>query len=189
MSASLSELKLHMALDAFAWIPLSDWNVDRLIAYYRVNGKRQCKVCDAWLENKEEEKHIKDHVKYEKERRAAKKEAAAEARLEAAAEARKEKKLAKENYEAVLGNKDEDKPKVEKPKRKPRTVNTNRVTSFTLPDGEFTINQIVEESGVARNDVYKDIVRRVASGELCQVGTVKSGGRGRPAAIYARNKS
>lgn len=183
MSTSLSEIKLHMNLDAFGWLPLEDWNTERLIAYGRVNGKRSCKVCDEWLTASEEEKHIASHVKYEQDRRNRRKEENEAARQEALRIAREEKRKSNENYKAVLG-----KPKTEKVKRSVKSVkSTSSSEPMVMPEGEFTVNEAVEATGRSRPEVYKEITRLCAAGELIQVGTVKSGGRGRPAVIYGRN--
>jgi len=53
-----------------------------------------------------------------------------------------------------------------------------------LPEGEFTANQVCELNSSDRAATRSAILKMVATGELEVAGTVKGGGRGRPAVLY-----
>lgn len=180
---------MNLNLDAWAWLPLADWNPDRLIAFHRVEGKRLCKVCDEWLSFDEEASHIKTHIRFERKRRAERAEANKEAGLEAARAARAEKKVQREAEQAIK-KAEKAQQKAEKVAAKPVTVRKPRVKKaavvLTIPDGEFTVNDVASSNGVERAVAFKVITAGVKAGEFISVGHVKSGVRGRPAVIYAR---
>jgi hypothetical protein len=165
-------------LDAWSWLPFHQWTPDRIFNDDIINGKRYCKIDDEWIASHEVEAHCARLIETEKERRARRKEEGQAAGLEAAHEARRTKAAEKK-----------DKPAPVKTAVVRRGRKVRKAVELTIPDGEFTIAQVAGLSGADVNDVRKAIVTRVASGEFTQVGTVKSGGRGRPAVLYARNKS
>lgn len=78
--------KLERNLIAFHWLPLDQWNVDRLFNQRPVNGKFMCKVCDRFISRAGQEDHISEHVEQEKDRRREKGETIMEDRKEAKAE-------------------------------------------------------------------------------------------------------
>lgn len=159
-------------LVAFRWLPLDRWTVDNLISPSKtILEKRYCKICDEWVEPKKLKKHVKFHVREEKDRRE---------RLRLAAEAEREKQKEFERQErAAL--------KPEKPQRisKPRKTKVGSEVVLALEEaltnlGEATVASLVEVTGldlhVVRNQIKN--TRAVA------VGQVKTGGRGRPATLY-----
>lgn len=48
---------------AFFWLDLDKWNVDRILTWHTVDGKKYCKVCDLFVEPGLEEKHVAKHVR------------------------------------------------------------------------------------------------------------------------------
>lgn len=78
-------------LEGFFWLKLEEWNPDRILSWYTVDGKKYCKVCDKFVVEADEKSHVKEHVRQAvvlKEKR--KKEAAKHAK-EMRALARREK--------------------------------------------------------------------------------------------------
>jgi hypothetical protein len=172
----ISEQQAEHDMDAWSWLPFHQWTPDRLLNEHILNGKRYCKVTDTWVLTHEAEAHCQRLVEDEKARRLRRKEEGQAAGLEAAHEARRNKK-----------NDDTPAPVKTAPVRNGRRV--RQAVELTIPDGQFTIAQVAGLSGADINDVRKAIKARAEAGEFTQVGTVKSGGRGRPAVLYARNKS
>lgn len=175
----ISEQQHEHDRDAWAWLPFHQWTPDRLLNESIINGKRYCKVTDTWVPTSEVEAHCEQLVVEEKARRLRRKEEGQAAGLEAAHEARRNKKQ----------NNDEDKPAPVKTKTVRNGRKVRQAVELTIPDGEFTIAQVAGLSGADLNDVRKAIKARAEAGEFTQVGTVKTGGRGRPAVLYAKNKS
>lgn len=55
---------------------------------------------------------------------------------------------------------------------------------LNLPEGEFTAKQVVELNSSDVAATRSTILKMVATGQLEVAGTVKGGGRGRPAVLY-----
>jgi hypothetical protein len=67
------------------------------------------------------------------------------------------------------------------------TVRTRRESlELNFPEGEFTITQAAEFNSTDRAVTRTTILSLVESGVLVTAGTVKGGGRGRPAILYRR---
>lgn len=162
-------------LRSFSWLPLDRWTPANLFNMQSYNGKNYCKVCDTYISVSQHDDHVAFHVEEEKERVEKVKAAAAAAR-------EAEKELLREENEA------------NKPAKTPRNIARNggrpRVDRSGVPNTIFealsnssglTLAQIADSTGVALHVVRAQI--KNVSG-LVQLGTQKSGGRGKPPIIY-----
>jgi hypothetical protein len=163
-------------LKAFEWLPLERWSVETLVTETFVNNKRYCKVCDRWLLPTMLEAHINHHIREEKARRQ-------KIRDDAAAERERIKEA-----ERVISGIPAPKKKAKKTsnisnrfEKKDRSEVVQKLEEALKNSGEATLAQISEASGIDIQLVRQQI-KKVPGAVI--VGQVKSGQRGRPAAIY-----
>lgn len=175
-------------LKCFHWLPVDRWTVETIIGYGEVDRKRNCKVCDAWVPVSELEEHIEFHVREEKARDSKVKAENAERARIAKLEAAKEKKLAKENIEAVMGKPEKAAPvRIGRPRKAktPASEVDSKLREFLTNSGEATVASLVEATGIEIASVRAWIKETPG---VSQTGLYKSGGRGRPAPMYGLAK-
>jgi hypothetical protein len=82
-------------LESFAWLPAERWIASQLLTdpVPQVSGKRYCKVCDAWVDPRDADKHASYHRRELAALKRKRATAAERARLQGLAAARREKKL------------------------------------------------------------------------------------------------
>ncbi len=159
-------------LRAWAWLPLEKWNPENLFADHDVNNKRICQVCDGWFFRSESKTHCQEHVREE------------EARRERIKEETRARKEAEENAQRAIAGLP---PKSHKntsrsPRKRGGRSEVVQIISEALKNsGEATLASLSDSTGLDIALVRTQI--KNVSGAVI-VGQVKSGQRGRPAAIY-----
>lgn len=48
-------------LKSFDWLSIEQWTRDRILNFYIVDGKQNCKICDEWVDVIESDKHVESH--------------------------------------------------------------------------------------------------------------------------------
>ncbi len=84
-------------LDAFEWLSIDRWTPEYLLSDFTVSEKRYCKVCDSWVSQADEKKHVASHVKQWRDVKKKKAAAAKKAREEGKKRAAEERKRLKEH--------------------------------------------------------------------------------------------
>ena len=82
--------------DAFRWLPLEQWTVDKLMGPF-LGNLICCKICDDYISRVDAKEHVKKHVATRKRQLESDKQKAKAARMEAmrlARELKKEEKMA-----------------------------------------------------------------------------------------------
>lgn len=182
-------------LVAFAWLPIDRWNADNIlsVATPANEGKQYCKICDKWVLSADGEKHVKAHVKQEKDRRETRKAEGLEKARENREASRRERKLARENYEAVEATRENDpKPKPVKPAKAEINSSVSKAGKADKKvvvelekalkiNGEGTLVSLSEGTGIDIAIIRKQIGHVPG---IKAVGYVSTGKRGRPPVIY-----
>lgn len=191
MSPSVKDRTIDLTADVevrdtlpFSWLSLDQWTPDNLMddSSLRV-VERYCRMCDEFVAPTKAEDHVQEHkderIALLAEKREQNKEQLADAREAARAEKKAEKEQKKKDRK--------DEPVV---KRAPRVKRDTTYEWKLPPDAEhFTVTLVSELNDKDRNETRNALINMVAAGDLIVAGIVKSGGRGRPATLYARNKS
>lgn len=160
---------LDRNLSAFYWLDIKKWNGDTIFNDYQVNGLHMCKVCDEWFKPNERDKHVKKHVKQELDRRARVKEEERKLRAEERGEEYKQPSQRRQFMSDNANTKSEVVQKVEQ--------------ALTNSDG-LTLSVLSDTTGVPVATIRATVKSMEKDSKVVVAGQYKSGGRGRPAAIY-----